>query len=248
VASKTKKFWKTFSSTSNISTQPNLLHTWRQTALDWVLRGVFIFASPVLILGLINLRQDYLQGNSLIQTAGLGALYLVVFLYTAAITFLTRFELRFRVGSFIFILFSVGLANLVTGGLSSDGLLIIFAAIAFASVFYDFRGTIIILALGMAIGVIVAWLLVSGTLVIMPELQANSANLASWVVRGLVLALLSTALVLATTYLVRSLERSLFSLQKQTENLVFLNEIALDISTHKKMNELLQTIAMHAAK
>ncbi len=230
-----------------LSAQLDLLHSWRQTALNWVLRAVFVFATPVLILGVTNIIQDYHQGYPLAQAIGLGVLYLVVYILTTLITFVPRFKFHFRVGSLIFILFSIGLADLTAGGLSSDGLLIIFAAISLSAIFYDLRKTLIVQIAGMIIVGVIAWLLVSEILIIKPELQVNSANLASWVVRGVVLALLSTALVLATTYLVTSLERSLFSLQKQTNHLAFLNEIALDISSHKNMDELLELIVMYAA-
>jgi len=235
------------SSSQTSSLQLNLLYSWRQTALDWVLRAVFVFATPVLILGIVNILQDYNQGYSLTQSLGLGILYLVVYILTTIIAFISRFNLHFRVGSLVFILFSIGLANLLAGGLSSDGLLIIFAAIALSSIFYDFRGTLIVQILGMVVVVVVAWLLVSEMMVIDPKLQVNSGNLASWIVRGLVLALLSTALVLATNYLVTSLERSLSSLQKQTEHLSSLQEITLDILAHKDMGDLLNSLTEKAA-
>ena len=229
------------------SPQSNLLHTWRQTALDWVLRAIFVFASPVLILGIINIAQDYHQGYSLAKSVGLAILYVVIYIYAALITFVQRFKFNFRVGSLIFILFSIGLADLLAGGLSSDGLLIFFAAIALSSIFYDFRRTLTVQIIGMVVVVVVAWLLVSETMVIDPKLQANSGNLASWIVRGMVLALLSTALVLATNYLVTSLERSLSSLQKQTEHLSSLQETTLDILAHKKMEDLLDSLIKRAA-
>ena len=144
------------SSSQTSSLQLNLLYSWRQTALDWVLRAVFVFATPVLILGIVNILQDYNQGYSLTQSLGLGILYLVVYILTTIIAFISRFNLHFRVGSLVFILFSIGLANLLAGGLSSDGLLIIFAAIALSSIFYDFRGTLIVQILGMVVVVVVA--------------------------------------------------------------------------------------------
>jgi len=247
VIRKIRKLTKSFSPSSNISTQPNLLRKWRQTALDWVLRAVFIFATPVLILGIVNILQDYHQGYSLTQSLGLGMLYIVVYILTIIITFVSRFNLHFRVGSLVFILFGIGLAHLLAGGLSSDGLLVIFAAIALSSIFYDFRRTLIVQILGMVVVVVVAWLLVSEMMVIDPKLQANSGNLASWIVRGLLLALLSTALVLATNYLVTSFERSLSSLQKQTEHLSSLQETTLDILAHKKMGDLLDSLIKRAA-
>jgi len=99
----------------------------------------------------------------------------------------------------------------------------------------------------MVVVVVVAWLLVSEMIVIDPKLQTNSGNLASWIVRGLLLALLSTALVLASNYLVTSFERSLSSLQKQTEHLSSLQEITLDILAHKQMGELLNSLTEKAA-
>ncbi|MBT5270898.1 MAG: hypothetical protein HOL70_15795, partial [Candidatus Marinimicrobia bacterium] len=125
--------------------------------------------------------------------------------------------------------------------------MVIFAAIALSSIFYDFRRTLIVQILGMVVVVVVAWLLVSEMMVIDPKLQANSGNLASWIVRGLLLALLSTALVLATNYLVTSFERSLSSLQKQTEHLSSLQETTLDILAHKKMGDLLDSLIKRAA-
>ncbi|MBT7601374.1 MAG: PAS domain S-box protein, partial [Anaerolineae bacterium] len=125
--------------------------------------------------------------------------------------------------------------------------MVIFAAIALSSIFYDFRRTLIVQILGMVVVVVVAWLLVSEMMVIDPKLQANSGNLASWIVRGLLLALLSTALVLASNYLVTSFERSLSSLQKQTEHLSSLQETTLDILAHKKMGDLLDSLIKRAA-
>ena len=227
--------------------QHDLLSTWRETALDWILRGGFVFTLPLLILGFVNIAQGYRSGRSLTQSISLASLYCVVYFYTALITFFPRFGFKLRVGSLILILSSVGIANLANWGLSSDGLLFIFAAIAFSAIFYNFRRTLAVQVIELTAIAIIAGLLISGVLVVAPEPQITSANLASWIEHGMVIALLSTALVLATTYLVASLEDSLASSRKQAEHLASLNEIALDISIHKNMSELLQTIVTHAA-
>ncbi|GEM_PF-2142019 len=232
---------------SRPSAHPELIRGWRQKALDWVLRGIFVFTTPVLILGLINLAQDSRQGFPLFQAIYMGGLYIAVYLYMMFITFGRRFGYSLRAGSLLVILISVGVADLIAGGLSSDGLLIILAVIALAAVFYDLRQTFIVQAAGMGLILGIAWLLVSGRLVVAPEMQTNSANLASWLVRLPVFALLSTAIVLSTTYLVRSLEQSLVSAKKQADQLTTMQDIALDILAHTSMKEMLAAAACRAA-
>ncbi|MEW5829122.1 MAG: PAS domain S-box protein, partial [Chloroflexota bacterium] len=226
---------------------PGLIQGWREKALDWILRGIFIFTTPVLVLGLINLVQDFRLGMPTSQAFFMGVLYVAVYFYMVLITFGKRFGYPLRVASLLFILTCVATADLIAGGLSSDGLLIIFAVIALAAVFLDMRKTLVVQAAGIGLILGVAWLLVSGRIVIALELQANSSNLASWLVRGLVFALLSTGLVLSTTYLVRCLEQSLVSARKQTDQLAAMQDVALDILAHTSMKELLEAIVCRAA-
>jgi HD-GYP domain-containing protein (c-di-GMP phosphodiesterase class II) len=232
---------------ANITADPNSLAAWRQKVLDGILRGIFIFMTPVLILGIINAVQDYDQGLSLRKTAGLIAVYVVVYMAGAVITFMRRLGFNLRAGSLLFLLGLVGVADLLLGGLSSDGLLFIFASITLAGVLFNFRQSMLFQISGIAIILVVAGLLASGMLIIPAELQANSANLASWAVRILVFALLSTAIIHSTAYLVRSLDDSLSSMRKQADHLTSVHEIALDIISHKNMDELLETIVSRAA-
>ncbi|MBI5944353.1 MAG: GAF domain-containing protein [Chloroflexi bacterium] len=202
--------------------------------------------TPVLILGIVNAIQDYYQGLSYRQTASLVAVYVVVYILGALVTFARRLGFPFRAGSLLLLLGIVGLADLLLGGLSSDGLLFIFASIILAAVLFNLRQAVVFQASGFVIIVIVAGLFVLGKLAVEPELQANSANLASWMVRVLVFALLSVAVIYSTTYLVRSLDRSLASVSKQTEHLTSLHEIAFDIISHRERDNLLDTIVSRA--
>ncbi len=221
---------------------------WRASVLEGVLRAMFIFATPVFLLGVVNIIQDLQQGFSSLQAIGLFSIYLTAYTLMFFTSFGKRWGYTLRATILISLLLLVGIANLYLGGLSGDGLLFLFAAVALSAVLFEFRRILIINGLALLSIIFMAVMLTTGRLVIPWKLQVNSANVASWSVRVMVFLLLSVSLTASTTYLVRSLENSLKKARHHAKQLAALYETALDITTHRAMPELLEAVVERATQ
>jgi PAS domain S-box-containing protein/putative nucleotidyltransferase with HDIG domain len=225
-----------------------LIRGWRQKALNWILRGTFALTTLVLVVGLADLFDAYNRGVPAAQIGILVILYVAVYLFMAVVTFTSRLPYNLRMGSLLFTTICIGLVEMAARGPRGYGPLIIVSVIALASIFLNRRQALLFLVIGASLIFLVNGLLYSGPMDQASALLRSPGSQVSWLIRSIIYTLIGAAIVISTTYLLGSLEESLVSAKKQTDQLNTLQDIAFDILSHASMDELLQTLVCRAGQ
>ena len=190
------------------------LQTWRLQALNWILRGQFIFWLLVYLASTWNAIQNY-QEKAQTVSGALGVfvtsitLYTVIFALFALITFVQELGYRPRVFLMLGAYYFLSLALFGLSALSGDARLFLYAFVILAAIFLDAPWNLLALAAALLNFAVMGWLNVTGIMTIATELQYNASNPSSWITGGIVFAALSISLSLGITLLLRSLRQSL---------------------------------------
>jgi PAS domain S-box-containing protein len=94
-------------------------------------------------------------------------------------------------------------------GYGGDGRLFLFAFIATTAIFYDLRRSLFALALSVLTIAVAAWLWLTGIMVPSPGMVTGLTAPLVWATGGVVFLLLSMAMLMTVTFLIRSLDRSI---------------------------------------
>ena len=190
------------------------LDRWRTQILEGILRGVFVLWLFALAGGISNVlntyrNEGYHYENPLQVAASVISLYLGTTIILAYITFNRKLKFAWRAGLFLFILYALGAIGMALSSFSGDGRIFFFALIILSAVFFDLRYSLTAFIFTFLTLVLIGWLQLSGILVVPAEIQINSMDQGAWISGGTVLLLLSIAVLISITYLLRALGRSL---------------------------------------
>ncbi len=156
-------------------------HSWRESFLHRVLIGA-------VILGFLAILSTLLFPLNLV----LLSVYVVAYLLVIAAAFV-KMSYSLRAGILLFILYGIGLNNLVVFGIGAGSARLFFLSlIVFASLLVSVRTSIYMFAVSVATILVIGWLTLSG---ILPSPSSETPGL--WVTSGATFLLLSVTLILA---------------------------------------------------
>ncbi len=260
------------STTGSLPSELSDIRSWQNKVLSGVLQAFLVLGVLLFFAGLNLIWQTYQQEeNSLTFLATVITIYLVGLVGVAFITYTNQLNYVVRAGTLLVILYGLGVLGLVLVGLSSNGRIFLLAFVLLTAVLFNRRSSLIAIGISVITMIGVGWLFVNGSVTVPVARLANSMDFSSWVSGTAVFLAMSTALVLSITTLMQSLHTSLLASRKeqayltallsaeedrrqllldqkrQTEQLKALHETALDIITHRNMEESLKAIIVRAA-
>lgn len=190
------------------------LPTWRINILAGILRGIFILWLFGLASGINNAIKNYhleaAQGKQALLLVSLAiGTYLGVTIFLAIITFWTNLPYKIRAGILLFIFYSLGTLGMGLSSFSGDGRLFLFVFIILSAIFFDLKAGLYAFAASLLTLLVIAWLQLTGIIVISTERQANATDPGAWTSGTLVFLILSIATLISITSLLRTLQNSL---------------------------------------
>ncbi|MEJ5224638.1 MAG: histidine kinase N-terminal 7TM domain-containing protein [Anaerolineales bacterium] len=193
---------------------PDDLPTWRVNILTGILRGIFILWFFGLASGINNAIKNYHLETSLGRDAlalvilAIGV-YIGVTIFLAVITFWTNLSYKLRAGLLLFIFYILGALGMGLSSFSGDGRLFLFAFIILSAIFFDLHAGLRAFAISLITLLVIAWLQLTGVIVISVERQANATDPDAWTSGTIIFLILSIATLISVTYLLRTLQTSL---------------------------------------
>ena len=182
--------------------------------LNGILRFVFVLWMFALVGGINNVlkayrSEGYLYENPLLTASALIVIYLAATMILAFITFKQNIKFKLRALLLLFVFYALGTIGMTLSSFSGDGRIFFFAFVIFAAVFFDLRYSLTAFIFTFLTLVVIGWLQVSGVLFVPAGRQANSTDVGAWITGGIVLLVLSSAVLISVTYLLRALNKSL---------------------------------------
>lgn len=187
---------------------------WRERVLDGVLGGVFIFW---LIIGASGINQviRMTQGDAtLLSPVVLVAVYLLAVAVLGFVTLNRHLHTSVRVWAILATIYGLGVLEMLQDGLNGSGRLFFLTFVALTAVLLSFRGSMIALLLSL-LSIAALGIAISNNWLALPIQQLDPNDFSIWLKKTLTFALLGSAVALAITYLVRSLDYSLSLSQKE---------------------------------
>jgi GAF domain-containing protein len=173
----------------------------RVRALQFILWAASVFGAALLAMSLPIAMQRA-------QWVFVG-LYCAAYLFILLVTLIRTLPFAFRVDSFLFILFLLGVTGLLKTGLAGDGRMFLFGLVIATGVFLGLRAGLIALTSGVVAIFASGLLLTFGDVpgIILPE-TAYPGSLAEWVYAGLLFALITSLTLFSLDLLISALDRA----------------------------------------
>ncbi len=153
----------------------------------------------------------------------------LVFIWLLSITFSRRIDYRLRVGSFLFLIYILGVINLVYNGFNVDAGLFLLTFIAMSALLVGLRGGIIALLLSGITVPCLGYLVVTARLPI--RLGLSQVEPMLWIIGGTIFLLMGSLLTITLTAVIRGLENNLVKAKALSE------EIQRSIRTTQEIEE-----------
>jgi signal transduction histidine kinase/ActR/RegA family two-component response regulator len=184
-----------------------------------MLRGVLILGALALLGGINTLLEDSRQGSLWPQAGILVGIYIIAYMAVAFATFARNLSFTVRAATLLVVFYGLGAIGLSQSGLSGDGRIFLFVFVALTAILFDLRYSVAALALSLLTLAVAGWSLVARQISIPSWRLANSTDPNAWLSGSLVFLLLSVAVVISMTYLIRSLDHSLALSQSMVKKL-----------------------------
>jgi PAS domain S-box-containing protein/putative nucleotidyltransferase with HDIG domain len=240
----------------NLSKPPqaqNLLE-WRTHVLDGILRGILFIWIFALAGGINNVAETYrVEASRYENPMGMVmitvGIYISVTMLVVVITFVPKLGYKIRAGVLLFVLYGLGTTGLVLSSLSGDGRVLLFAFVILSAVFFEARFSLMALALSLVTLVTIGWLQVREVIVVPAERQINSVDAGAWLSGSIVFLILSIAVLISITYLLRAFTESLSQTRAKANELERLYAAAQDMAASiMDTSALLEALARHTAE
>lgn len=187
--------------------RPLTLPEWRERVLNGVLRATFIVWAVALLVGVYGVVQsNEWQERPLLALALVGS-YVLIAIGMAVITFRRAFSFKLRSGIILVTVYALGVAGLARSGFAGDGRLFLFAFIAMTAIFYDLRLSLLAVLISILTIIATAWLWAVGVITVPATTPVQWSEPLAWVTGTIIFLLLSVAIVLSVSFLIRSLDR-----------------------------------------
>lgn len=188
---------------------PVSLSEWRERVLNGILRVTFAVWAVALLAGVYNVVQSQSWQERPLPALILVGSYLLAALVIGIITFRGEFSFKLRSTVILATVYALGTVGLMRAGIAGDGRLFLFTFIAMTAVFYDLRRSLLALALSVLTIAVAGWFWSAGIVAASPGVTTQLAGPLAWVTSGVVFLLLSVAMLLTVSFLIRSLDRSI---------------------------------------
>ncbi len=188
---------------------PVSLSEWRERVLNGILRVTFALWAVALTAGVFSVVQSDTWRERPLLILTLVGLYVLAAVFLGIITFRQAFSFKLRSSVILATIYALGAVGVVRAGYGGDGRLFLFAFIAATAIFYDFQRSLFALALSILTIAVAAWLWLTGIMVPSPGMAAQLTTPLAWATGGVVFLLLSMAMLMTVTFLIRSLDRSI---------------------------------------
>ncbi|MEJ2748377.1 MAG: PAS domain S-box protein [Anaerolineae bacterium] len=187
--------------------RPLTLPEWRERVLNGVLRATFIIWAIVLLAGVYGVIQsEEWRERPLLALVVVGS-YILVAIGMAVITFRRAYSFQLRSGIILVTVYALGVAGLVRSGFAGDGRLFLFAFIAMTAIFYDLRLSLLAVLISLLTIIVASWLWAAGVIIAPSTAPVQWNEPLAWVTGTVIFLLLSVAIVLSVSFLIRSLDR-----------------------------------------
>ncbi len=224
---------------------------WRLRVLDRILRGIFVVWLILLASSINNVirayRQElYIDKNPLALAVSIIVIYLIVTALLTFITFNHKLWYGLRAGLLLFIFYLTSIVDLSLSALSGDGRIFLFAFVLLTAILFDLRYSLLALGISLLTLFVVGWLEVTQVIVIPVDRQLNAASASSWLSGSIVFLVLSIAILISTTYLLRALEQIYAQTQAKATEIGRLYAASQDMSASlMDSSALLHALAHH---
>ena len=187
---------------------------WRLNTLDSILRNTLVLWIIGLVGAIGNVIASYraesvLYEHPLLIAGSLIGVYIILTALLAVMTFHRGMRYEIRVGSLLFIFYVLGIVGLVFSSFSGDGRIFLFVFVILVAIFFEGRRSLPALAIALFTLLGVAWLQLSGILVVPPSRQVNSTDAGAWFSGVVVFTGLGIIALVSITHLQETLGRSL---------------------------------------
>ncbi|MCB9418759.1 MAG: PAS domain S-box protein [Ardenticatenaceae bacterium] len=198
---------------------PESLSEWREWVLDGILRVTFVLWAVALTAGVFSVMRAHTWQERPLTTLILVGSYVLTAVAMGIVTFRRAYSFKLRSSVILATVYALGAVGIVRAGYAGDGRLFLFAFIAMTAIFYDLQRSLFALFLSIATIVTAAWLWTAGIIVPAAIVPTQWTEPRTWVTGGVVFLLLSVAMLLTVTFLIRSLDRSI-SDSRQERNFI----------------------------
>ncbi|MFP4437749.1 MAG: PAS domain S-box protein [Chloroflexaceae bacterium] len=195
-----------------------ILQDWRVRVLNGILRGMFVLGLLAVISSIWSIL-SHLPAEQHWHAVPNALFYLSAYAVLGVITFVERIGFTLRASILLTFLYLLGVIDCLTFGLSGDGYILFFACTTLTAVLFDVRRSIGVLAIVMGTLALLALLLVTEQIVVVPTIQTNAAKPLAWLSSMLVFLLLIGAVIIPVTYLLRELSRSLGTTEEYAQRI-----------------------------
>ncbi len=172
---------------------------WRENFLKIVLRAAVIF-------GGVMFAYTFLHSND----SRILAAYAAILLLLLAVTFVPV-SYSIRASVFSGLIFLIGATILFGYGISADASTFLLAFITITALLFDYRGSLIALALSIIIMAIIGWMAFNG---ILKFIGAPAGNVADWIIYGLDMSVPGAVIILAVFFLKREFNKVLHQVRE----------------------------------
>ena len=172
---------------------------WRENFLKIVLRAAVIF-------GGVMFAYTFLHSNDFRILAA----YAAILLLLLAVTFVPV-SYSIRASVFSGLIFLIGATILFGYGISADASTFLLAFITITALLFDYRGSLIALALSIIIMAIIGWMAFNG---ILKFIGAPAGNVADWIIYGLDMSVPGAVIILAVFFLKREFNKVLHQVRE----------------------------------
>ena len=172
---------------------------WRENFLKIVLRATVIF-------GGVMFAYTFLHSNDFRILAA----YAAILLLLLAVTFVPV-SYSIRASVFSGLIFLIGATILFGYGISADASTFLLAFITITALLFDYRGSLIALALSIIIMAIIGWMAFNG---ILKFIGAPAGNVADWIIYGLDMSVPGAVIILAVFFLKREFNKVLHQVRE----------------------------------
>lgn len=212
-------FGRDASDNQNQPVPPVSLSEWRERVLNGILRVTFAVWAVALLAGVYNVVQSQAWRERPLPALILVGSYLLAAVVMGIITFRREYSFKLRSSIILATVYALGAVGIVRAGYTGDGRLFLFTFIAMTAIFYDLQRSLFALALSILTIAAAAWLWLAGIIASPLEAMTQLTEPLVWVTGGVVFLLLSVAMLLTVTFLIRSLDRSM-SESRQERNFI----------------------------
>ncbi len=188
-----------------ITSEPTSSPQWKTHLLNKVLYGLVGVGALAIIYTAVRTISE---GRYILLV-----LYGVAYGLLCIIAFSRRAKFKIRAGALLLALYIIGVIDMASGGLWSNGPLFLIALVVLAHILYNLRCGIAATILSLATVAGFAWLAIAQQHTFPLLSLYNASSPVAWVRVGIVFTLISTIIIISISYLVQHLEGKLHAQQ-----------------------------------